>query len=865
MFHISIAGALVGLLVMVVSAGYLAASRQSRRIGGIALAILPLVLLLAGSAAVGTSAASPDYRPAATEPVVHGMGNSSVVSGHGLLPSRGPLAAASAAVSSSHTDQSSAIVTNDRLEQLAGQLDDDPSQIFNWVRANVTFEPGWGSVLGAEGCRQTLTCNAHDTASLLIAVLDAAGVDARYVSGVVEVEARLFRSVVGEMETLDAASKAAVNTGWPHEVVAKGRRVRLAHVWVEAPLGSGGGTTSSYVPLDAALKRHRFIRPDRLPRDAEALIRGLGATVSYDAQQAVVDGFDGTTFDAQAAAATDAVFERLERGEPGSRSWMRRLGGILGGLAPDVRPLRVTSGSRGDDGDDGDDDEDEASAKTGPPGQIVEVAARDEVLPDTSRHRVEIRFPGAGGQPGTSLYLDELTGERLTVDFGAADQAAIDAVAAAGGPWAVAPRSILMHPVLLAGGVPVLTGMPIRLTDFQAVHTRVVRPDGVVASEAVNFLRAGGVGALVLDPVRMGAGTVEVVRERIEALADRVAGAPVTLSFDEFHGEWLAAHGVAYFTIVDIATELAAHRLDVREVAAVPGIAMVSWQPVPQGGAITTGALQIDAQQLGMAGGVARDGEAARAALHRQAAGAFSSGMEHGIFESLLRVDATSTVDVLRRELDADRPVGVILDDASRATVFAKLNAPSNVRDFMANSVANGFDVYTPLSPTTIDDWTGTGWMQLREDGAFGFLLAGAISGGSTTDDDNDVRDAMYSAAVEGGLEAAGQAANFSVSTGAKAAAFVLAPIGAGMETYDTIKDMQAAGASTGQAVATGIGTGLIKGALGIATGVAASAAAASGGGPPAFIAVAAYGEYHAEQATEAIKNHALCGQLTCP
>jgi transglutaminase superfamily protein len=774
---------------------------------------------------------------------------------------------------------SGAAAPSARLDRLAHRLHDDPERIYNWVRGNVTFEPGWGSVLGAEGCRQTLTCDAHDTSSLLLALLEAAGYDARYVTGVVDVDARLFKSVVGDMHTLAAASKAADSSGWPHRVRPDGRHVRIAHVWVEVDLADGprrwGARVSHrketkpwadcrhsighhhpfsrcrrhvYVPLDAALKPHRFSPPKPLPFDTRAFARDLAATFTYDPGAAAITGFDGAAFDARLAAATNATFAGLERRRPGTPGWTRKLRDLLGTLKPDVRRLPVGRAA--------------GSVRTAPAGAIVKISGRDEVLPDSVRHRVEVGFPGAGAGPVTSLYLDRLPGARLTVDFGAADQAAVDAVAAAGGPWAVAPRSILMRPVLLLDGEAVLTGAPIPFTDFQEVDARVIRPDGVVDSEATNFLRAGGVGALVIDPVRVGAGTLDVVGDRVDALARRLKAGPATLTFDRFHGEWLLAHGLAYFSLVDMATELAAHRLDVREVAAVPGIAMVSWQPVP---GAETGSLQIDAQQLGIAGAVARDGDLARAALHRQAAGGFSSGMEAGVFGSMLGLNATSTMDILRRSLDAGRPIGVIVDDSSLATVLSHLVAPANVRDFIANSVANGFDNYVPLSPTTIGDWTGTGWMQLRpDDGAFGFLLSGGLSGGAVTNSDGKATQAVYDASVDGGLRALGQSSNFRVSTGANVASTVLAPIGAGIETYTTIKEIQAAGGSTGQAVVTGIATGLVRGAYGIATDVAATEAAVAGG-PAAAFAVAAAGSQAADQATRAIKDYSLCGQVPCP
>jgi hypothetical protein len=51
---------------------------------------------------------------------------------------------------------------------------------------NIEFAPTWGSIQGADYCLQTELCNSFDTASLLIAMLRASNVPARYVHGTIE-------------------------------------------------------------------------------------------------------------------------------------------------------------------------------------------------------------------------------------------------------------------------------------------------------------------------------------------------------------------------------------------------------------------------------------------------------------------------------------------------------------------------------------------------------------------------------------------------------------------------------------------------------------------------------------------------------
>ncbi len=65
----------------------------------------------------------------------------------------------------------------------AAALGEDPNRIFAFVRDQIRFEAYSGSVRGARGALWSKGANALDRASLLIALLGAAGVSARYVQG----------------------------------------------------------------------------------------------------------------------------------------------------------------------------------------------------------------------------------------------------------------------------------------------------------------------------------------------------------------------------------------------------------------------------------------------------------------------------------------------------------------------------------------------------------------------------------------------------------------------------------------------------------------------------------------------------------
>ncbi|MEW6221551.1 MAG: transglutaminase-like domain-containing protein, partial [Thermodesulfobacteriota bacterium] len=69
------------------------------------------------------------------------------------------------------------------IEAKAAELGHDPVRIYEWVRNTIEYAPTWGSIQGADACLQSQLCNAFDTSSLLIALLHASEIPARYVLG----------------------------------------------------------------------------------------------------------------------------------------------------------------------------------------------------------------------------------------------------------------------------------------------------------------------------------------------------------------------------------------------------------------------------------------------------------------------------------------------------------------------------------------------------------------------------------------------------------------------------------------------------------------------------------------------------------
>jgi len=88
--------------------------------------------------------------------------------------------------------------------------------IYNWVRNNIQFVPSYGSIQGSDMTLQTKRGNSFDTASLLIALLRAANVPARYVYGTIEVPADKAMNWVGGVTVPQAAQNLMGQGGIPN-------------------------------------------------------------------------------------------------------------------------------------------------------------------------------------------------------------------------------------------------------------------------------------------------------------------------------------------------------------------------------------------------------------------------------------------------------------------------------------------------------------------------------------------------------------------------------------------------------------------------------------------------------------------------
>src|SRR5262249_23911883 len=138
-----------------------------------------------------------------------------------------------------------------------------PVEAYEWVRNTVRPDFYYGAMKGPAEAYLEGSANDADSAALLVALLRAKAIPARFVRGTVEVPSATLRALTGTAAA-EQAVRVLDRAGIPHEAVlgAGGiASVRMERVWVEAylPYANYRGTGLDaqgkvWVPLDPGFK-----------------------------------------------------------------------------------------------------------------------------------------------------------------------------------------------------------------------------------------------------------------------------------------------------------------------------------------------------------------------------------------------------------------------------------------------------------------------------------------------------------------------------------------------------------------------------------------------------------------------------------
>lgn len=95
------------------------------------------------------------------------------------------------------------IIINSTISNLARDLNNNPVEIYNFIRQNITYEPYYGAKKGNLGCLEEKVCNDVDMASLAISLMRAAGIPAHYKKSVIVAPIEQLQDLLGVEKTVE--------------------------------------------------------------------------------------------------------------------------------------------------------------------------------------------------------------------------------------------------------------------------------------------------------------------------------------------------------------------------------------------------------------------------------------------------------------------------------------------------------------------------------------------------------------------------------------------------------------------------------------------------------------------------------------
>ncbi|MCB1036030.1 MAG: hypothetical protein KDD47_19570, partial [Acidobacteria bacterium] len=538
-----------------------------------------------------------------------------------------------------------------------------------------------------------------DQASLLIALLRASGVSARYVTGVLELPMARFEEALG-LSQPGAVARFLARAGVAHAPVLQGGTVagfEVEATWVAAyvPYTNYRGAVvdfsgRTWVPLAPALTGF-----ERSP--SRGVLRRMGLDV------------EGRMAAYLSAPQSESLLPQLQREV---EAFLQQEGGgetfeeQLASRTPVTRELGLVPSTL--------------------PVKVVAVTREAPELAVELRHRVRFLLREGPGATDVVVLEEELpllrlAGRRLTLSYVPATDDDHRLILRYGGLEQVPAYLVRLRPQLKLDGRQLAVGEG--SLDMGVYHRLEIELLGPWGSETVEqTVLSGGYHALAFGAQRF---------HRIQPPPD-----------DPGDTEYLAAQLLAgraydYGRRWDEGEEILAGLLDVALARPLPGVVIASnalsvrtaaglrhrlvWQGVT-----------LDAA-LRIAEPVDRgDADAPRDFL--RLSGLEGSALEHLVFEETFLVDAVSADKGLGLTRQASGEV-LVLEGSSGTVQLPSLTHPPAVKTDVAAWLQRGFVVEIPRHPLARGAWVGSAWrVEDPNSGAAGYFLSGGLAGGASTD-----------------------------------------------------------------------------------------------------------------------------------
>lgn len=641
------------------------------------------------------------------------------------------------------------------IKDLAKQLD-NPLAIYKWVYDNIEFSPTYGSIQGADHCRMSRKCNAFDAASLLIALLRAQKIAARYVFGTIEVPIERARNWVGRFDDKSGAlvGRALASGGIPATSIISGGKpllIRLEHVWVEAWIdyvpsrGRIHQEGDTWIPMDPSFKQHTYA-PFKVDLDTTTgvdmskAIDDSKKTVTSDSLDAITQGPDSKVLqDALSQAGTkidsvvqskDFTYEQI-KGSKKIDTFAHDL--LLASLPYDVKVI----------------------------GQ------RLAEMPDRLRHYLNIGVVtqvapqgpwGFGGDPSPDfqhkISLPEIAGKKLALAYtpaSTADQQAVEKyINATQGDLNKLPKSlpsvIQFKPHIMLDSQSLVSGKACRLGADNRFNITVTGPG--INKLISNTVPAGGYHAIVVHHGAIATEFLTTIQKQARDLRQQFQDKKVTTAQrEEIYGAYLYTAGLNYWVQQDRNNEALAARMGILDIRQ-PAVGLFSYDL-----SVTYSGFLVASPQSVSSGGMSTDIDHDPHAIvsyqddskvevrYFSATGINASAWEASVWELMLRPrsanpsNGVSATHMMVYAAQTKIPIYSIRK-SNISSILPKLSLTADTINDIKSAVAAGKTVVVPEKQMTKGKWKGVGYIVTDDQsGAGAYMISGGKSGGGNDED----------------------------------------------------------------------------------------------------------------------------------
>lgn len=657
----------------------------------------------------------------------------------------------------------------------AAELNHDPVKIYNFVRNTIEYVPTWGSIQGAQYCLETKQGNAFDTASLLIALLRASNIPARYVMGTIDVPIDQAMNWVGGFTDPQAALDFIASGGVPVKALLENpngginpgqigainnlsgaapvtdppkgqiKYARMEHVWVEAMvkyMPSRGskhvqGKGDTWIKLDGSFKQYEYKKgvdiASAVPFDGQAFIDQAFASATINEIEGYVTGLNSTLISSSFENYKNQVSNYFDSQNPEAS-----VGDLIGEIKIIIKKYSYLIGSL--------------------PYKTLVMNSSYSNIPEIYRHKLsfELKNEDFDTTPlSITKSLPELAGKKITLSYDPAspeDKAVIESylpephpdgspILPEELPSSLPAYLIKVIPVLKFDGLVVATGLPTGLgrTNF---FTMTFSDPTFESNKIVNNIDAGVFQVIGLNLLSISPNQLASLKAKLESTTAKLQNKDFSgLTYDDLIGDLLYTTVLTYHADLDTIKHITSKTMGVNTIT-LPSetifstkLKIINTWGTPK--LVKIEGLYMDADCL-MQVAKSKDGKSDTVKHYMLSFGMTSSTLEHSVPELLFSppdspsAEGVSAVKALQIANDQGIPIYTI-NQFNITSILPQLQIDQQVKDDILNAINAGKVVTVSKTNINFNGWNGCGYIIINPDtGAGAYMISGAFNGSWT-------------------------------------------------------------------------------------------------------------------------------------